>query len=492
MWSPPTLDPSESFLRERGPAPVDAAPRELVVLALTAGLAFDIGIRGGPSNALVTVAFALIVVALASQHRVEHTSARVLAILALAPATFLALRTSPATTAANLAAIAVLIGLACAYARSGSIFDTTPFAVAARSGAALGRAAASPRMLRTALPSTGGRFTTFGARIVKPAAIAIPMLAIVVALLAAADPVFKRLLIPRWQAGPIAGHVVLLVIFACVIVAVAAAAQGDTEPAPTVGRFRALEVTVMLGLAAVVLGLFAIAQLVALSDAGDRLVVEAGLTPAEYARTGFFQLCWATAFLVALLAIVRGLAEPGSFDRGLVRVLATLVPLVAIGLVAVSLRRMALYDEAFGLTMLRLWVVVAAVWMGLVLIMIAARNAGIGRGRNWLFGGALTAALMLTLLVNVISAEAFIVRHNVERAERGMTFDPTYLNSLSDDAVPAIVDAIEHSPSPTVRSELSASFRCDRHHTGVAAFNRAAQRANEDRQRVCESLASGS
>jgi hypothetical protein len=273
-----------------------------------------------------------------------------------------------------------------------------------------------------------------------------------------------------------------------VVVAIAAAAQGDAEPTPRAGRFRALEVTVMLGLAAVVLGLFAIAQLVALSDAGDRLVVEAGLTPAEYARSGFFQLCWATAFLVAFLAIVRGLAEPGSFDRGLVRVLATLVPLMAIGLVVVSVRRMALYDEAFGLTMLRLWVVVAAVWMGVVLLMIAARNAGIGRGRNWLFGGTLAAALALTLLVNVFSPEAFIVRHNVERAERGKTFDAAYLNSLSDDAVPAIVDAIEDSPSPTVRSELSASFLCNRHRTGVAAVNRGAKMANDDRRRLCESL----
>jgi hypothetical protein len=492
MWTSPTLDPSEPFLRERRPAPVDPAPRELIVLALAAGLALDIGIRGGPSNAFVTVAIVLVVIALASHHRVEQASARILALVAIAPAVFLAINTSPATTTANLTAIAVLLGLACAYARSGSIFDTTPFAVVVRAGTAFDRSIAAPKMLRPALPATGGRATTFGLRLAKPAAIAIPMLAIVVALLAAADPVFKRLLIPKWQAGPIAGHVALLVVFACVVVAIAAAAQGDAEVTPRPGRFRALEVTVMLGLAAIVLGLFAIAQLVALSDAGDRLVAEAGITPAEYARSGFFQLCWATAFLVAFLAIVRGLAEPGSFDRGLVRVLATIVPLMAIGLVVVSVRRMALYDDAFGLTMLRLWVVVAAVWMGVVLLMIAARNAGVGRGRNWLVGGTLTAALALTLIVNVVSPEALIVRHNVARAERGETFDAAYLNGLSDDAVPAIVHAIEHSPSRAVRSTLRATFECDTGRTGVAALNRAASAANAARRRSCETLSSDS
>jgi hypothetical protein len=241
----------------------------------------------------------------------------------------------------------------------------------------------------------------------------------------------------------------------------------------------------MLGLATIVLGLFAIAQLVALSDAGDRLVLEAGLTPAEYARSGFFQLCWATAFLVAFLAIVRGVAEPGSFDRGLVRVLATLVPVMAIGLVVVSLRHMALYDDAFGLTMLRLWVVVAAVWMGVVLVMIAGRNAGVGRGRNWLFGGTLTAALALVLAVNIVSPEAFIVRHNVQRAEQGHEFDASYLAGLSDDAAPALVDASERSSSRTVRAQLRAVLACARGKSGVAALNVAAAAASKARTKAC-------
>lgn len=484
MWSPPTIDAPEPLFPERT-VPVDAAPRALIVLALLAGITFDIGIRGGPSNALVAVAIMLVVAALATHHRVEQPSARMLALIAIAPAAFLAFRTTPATTSANLVAIVVLIGLACAYARSGSVFDTTPGALTVRAARSVERTSTALFMLRPALPHTGGRATTFGVRVAKPTAIAIPILAIVVALLAAADPVFKRLLIPRWSAGPIAGHMVLIAVFACVVVAIAAGAQGDTQPTPKTGRFRALEVTVMLGLAATVLGLFAIAQLVALSDAGNRLVVEAGLTPAEYARSGFFQLCWATALLVAFLAIVRGLAEPGSFDRAAVRVLATTVPLMAIGLVVVSLRRMALYDDAFGLTMLRVWVVGAALWMGVVLVLLAARNAGVGNRRNWLFGGALTAAFVLVVVANVVSPEAFIVRHNVQRAEQGHEFDATYLAELSDDATPALVDALEHSPSPEVRAQLRAALDCTRAKTGAAALNIAARQAADARARVC-------
>ena len=53
------------------------------------------------------------------------------------------------------------------------------------------------------------------------------------------------------------------------------------------------------------------------------------------------------------------------------RTLAALVPALALGLVVVSLRRMQLYDQAFGLTMLRLWVVGGAVWLGGLLLMMA-------------------------------------------------------------------------------------------------------------------------
>jgi two-component system, OmpR family, sensor histidine kinase BaeS len=167
-----------------------------------------------------------------------------------------------------------------------------------------------------------------------------------------------------------------------------------------------------------------------------------------------------------------------------VRVLAAIVPLMAIGLVVVSVRRMALYDDAFGMTMLRLWVVGAALWMGVVLLMIAVRNAGFGRSRNWLVGGALAAALALVLVVNVLSPEAFIVRHNVQRAEQGHEFDATYLAGLSDDAVPALVDALEHSTNPAVRAQLRATLDCD-DARGVTTLNVAARAASEARTRAC-------
>jgi hypothetical protein len=297
--------------------------------------------------------------------------------------------------------------------------------------------------------------------------------------------VFRDMVVPHLHPQAIVGHVALIALLALMALATGAAALGDAQPETRSGRFEALEIVVMLSLAVAVLALFAVAQLVALSDAGHRLVIEAGLTPAEYARSGFFQLCWATALLVAFLALVRALAAPGVYDRPAVRGLAGAVPLLAIGLVVVSLRRMALYDAAFGMTMLRLWVIGAAVWMGLLLAMFAMRNVGVGRTRSWLVAGAGATALALIVIANIANPEAFVVHHNITRAEHGHELDPGYLGGLSDDAVPAVVDAIDHSTSGAVRTALRDAFSCGPRSTGAAALNVAAIRADDARRQLC-------
>ena len=130
------------------------------------------------------------------------------------------------------------------------------------------------------------------------------------------------------------------------------------------------------------------------------------------------------------------------------RGLGAAVPVLALGLVVVSLRRMALYDDVFGLTMLRLWVVGAAVWMGSVLVMTAVRNGRRPDGGNWLVAGAGLSAVLLVVVADVADPEAFVVRHNLARAEAGAELDLGYLFELSDDAVPALADGLTTAASP--------------------------------------------
>lgn len=461
----------------------DPAPVRLLIAALVAGVVFDGGIRGGPANAVFVAALACAVVVLVTDRRLEQREARLLAVAAMVPSAFLAVRLSPWLIGSNLLAAVSLVGAAVVFSRSGSLFDTTPLRMLARGVPALARSVGSLASLRSLVPESGSPLRGTVGRVGLAAVLALPILVVLVLLLAAADPVFAGMFLPDLELGSVVGHLVVVAGFAMAVVAVAAAARGDGRDEMESGLFGVAEVVTMLALAAVVLALFVVSQLVALTDAGRRLVETAGMTPADYARSGFFQLCWAAAVLLGLLAVVRRLAQPEVITERAVRIVSAMVPLLALGLVGVSLRRMAYYDAAFGLTMLRLWVVGAALWMGAVLVMLAVRNAGLST-RNWVTGGAAVVAGALLLLANVVNVEAFVARHNLTRADQVSGVDVAYLSTLSDDVVPTIGDALERE-SGTAREHLAAALRCDEEITGVAMANVSAVRASEVRERHC-------
>jgi two-component system sensor histidine kinase BaeS len=463
----------------------EVAPRRLIACALAIAAILEIGLRGGVDNAVVTLAAALIIRLLWTQQRLAQRQARIIAIAGLVPALFLAIRTSPWLAWSNAAMLGALLLAAVLHARRGSMLDSTPAQLARRGLSGLRQGVASLAIVTSLVPdlseSSRDRFT----RLTRALIIVVPVALVLVALLASADAVFASLLSPDIHPGPVLGHVVLTVLLAPVVVMLVGATSHQGSEPSRQGTFGAIEIGAMLGIVGAILTLFVVAQLVAPTDAGDRLIESAGLTPAEYARSGFFQLCWATGLLVAFLAAVRALADPSALRNRVVVVLGTAVPALAVGLVVVSLRRMALYDQAYGLTMLRLWVVGAAIWMGAVLIMTAARNLGLGSGRHWLVAGASLAAGVLLIAANLANPEAFVARHNLERANDGAKLDLGYLAALSDDAVPVVLDAIEDETDRASRDELRRALRCGDTTRGVASFNLAAREADEIRAKYC-------
>ncbi len=133
---PPPLPPPPAPASPRAPARAavavtDPAPRRLVAFALAVGLVLEIGLRGGADNLIVAAGVLLLVAALLADGRVQRSEARKLALAALAPAAFLAVRASPWLMWSNLALAGALLGAAVLYSRSGSVFDASAGAAAA-------------------------------------------------------------------------------------------------------------------------------------------------------------------------------------------------------------------------------------------------------------------------------------------------------------------------------------------------------------------------
>jgi hypothetical protein len=202
-----------------------------------------------------------------------------------------------------------------------------------------------------------------------------------------------------------------------------------------------------------------------------------GLTYAEYARSGFWQLLGAAAIGGAALAFAwHALPRPASRRvRRLFLVLGiTLVALVGVVLVS-AFRRLTLYEDAYGLTYLRVLVQTTIVGLG---ALFACVIVGLVRWRaSWLPTAAVAIVTIAVVALNVANIDARIATSNIERAMRDDRIDAQTLTDLSTDAVPAMVDSLDRL-SPAARSDVANILACDRAtleaapSTGWAGLNR--------------------
>ncbi|HEV7844528.1 MAG TPA: DUF4173 domain-containing protein, partial [Pyrinomonadaceae bacterium] len=177
---------------------------------------------------------------------------------------------------------------------------------------------------------------------------------------------------------------------------------------------------------------------------GGSALVQAttGLTYAEYARRGFFELVWVTALVLPVLLIAHWLLrkENPAHER-IFRVLAGAQVALLFVIMASAAGRIRLYQREYGLTEQRLYTIAFMVWLGAVFIWFAWT---VLRGARERFScGALVAGFVVIGLLHVVNPDATIVRANISHAEKGgRGFDASYIMGLSADAVPALAASL--------------------------------------------------
>ena len=206
-------------------------------------------------------------------------------------------------------------------------------------------------------------------------------------------------------------------------------------------RLGPVTVSTVLGLVQALFLLFVAFQFRVLFGGEAVVRLTEGLTYAEYARQGFFQLVVASALVLPMLYSAGGLLDLRS-----VRVRRLFAALVVIQLVLLAVvmasagRRMALYVEHYGLTPDRLY---ATAFMGWLAVTVAWYAWAVIRNRLPLFEvGALAAGCLMLFGLHAVNPEGAVVRWNVARAEAGREFDVAHALALSDDAVPALVGSL--------------------------------------------------
>lgn len=294
--------------------------------------------------------------------------------------------------------------------------------------------------------------------------LALPLILIFIVLFASADAVFARMLsdLFNWDLdlGSLPGRLTTALAAAWLtagLLAFVSRGHEDDEALAidgrSLGRLGRTEAATLLIALNLLFAFFVVLQATYLF--GGRNTLDAsGLTYAEYARRGFFELL-AVAFAVG--GLVLGLEA--FIQRRSRTYVASLLVLVALTLavLASAFLRLRLYQDAYGWTELRFYVFAAIVWMAMGALGATACIA-LDRTR-WLPHGMVMLSVAFGLAFNVIGPVRFIAEQNIPRAatpalaadDAFTGLDVDYLAVLGDDA---LVVVAQHYPDG-----LPARFR---------------------------------
>ena len=179
-------------------------------------------------------------------------------------------------------------------------------------------------------------------------------------------------------------------------------------------------------------------QIIYLFGGGGEL--PAGVTYAEYARQGFFQL-----LVVCILNLGAVLTMEHFFQRNrAVDAVLTVISVCTIIMTASSGWRMILYIRAYQLTFLRVVVLVA---LAVITLLMAGTICYIWNRRFPLFQYGMAVVCVSYVLFAFAHVDAGIAAYDLAQIENGNTAgDYSYLSCLSTDAAPVIAEYLKEHP----------------------------------------------
>lgn len=185
---------------------------------------------------------------------------------------------------------------------------------------------------------------------------------------------------------------------------------------------------------------------------GEDYLAQMGISYAEYARSGFFQLVFVAMLNLGVVLALLQLTDREKHGWNAVRALATLLVALS-GVILVSAAwRMTLYVLAYGLSFKR-----ALTYWGMVMIalLLAAACVKVWRERFRFFRFAAVAALAGWLVLNYANVDRIVAEYNVNAYLNGSLdiIDLDYLADLSYEALPAL----EKLDSGTQMNDLDPS-----------------------------------
>ena len=205
------------------------------------------------------------------------------------------------------------------------------------------------------------------------------------------------------------------------------------------------ETVLILGLVNLLFLAFVIVQVPYLFGGMDLVQNTPDFKLADYARRGFGELVAVAALVLPMLLLSHWLLRKDGSRVGIIyKVFAGIQIALLFVIMASAVQRLVLLtgELGYGLTTVRFYPMVFMTWLAVVFIWFAVTV--LRNNRNYFAWGALWSAIVILGATNLMNPEKFIVEHNLKLMHQGREFDAAYNASLSDDALPTLINSFEH------------------------------------------------
>ena len=274
---------------------------------------------------------------------------------------------------------------------------------------------------------------------------AAPVLGVVIALLIRSDAAFEGLMGHLFaDVGVTIVQIILTLIVFPFLLSFGFSTRKDADEAQKEKQHKGLDtlfIAAFLGVLCVCYLVYLVSQLAYFFSAFSGILPEDfSFSYAEYARRGFFELCWIAGINLALLYLMLLLSKRTN-DRPpvVLRVLGVFIDLFTLLLICTAQAKMILYIRAYGVTVKRLGTSAFMLLMAVVFLAMLLRFF-IPRVR--VLPVAVVTAAVIVLILGVGNMHGFAARYNYTAYENGAltTIDTAYLRRLGDEGVPYLVE----------------------------------------------------
>ncbi len=305
--------------------------------------------------------------------------------------------------------------------------------------------------------------------------LSIPIILILAALLASADPIFEKNLtnfLDIFQIENIVEYLFRLFyifLFAYLFIGVLLQAiypkDQNPRPQPNQPSFSKFLGSIEAKIVFISINLLFAAFLVIQFRyffGGQANISESGFTYSEYARRGFGEIITVAVLSLLIYYAFHSITRLESVkQKRWFTGLSMLVFLQVLVMLVSSYQRLVLYEQAYGFSRLRTYSHLFLPWLAFLIIVVIILEILQRQGHLAFTLIAVAAGFVATCMIYNI--DGFIANHNIQRAaisdQEGYALDFYYLSELSSDAVPILLDHYL-ADDPATKDLLGANLSC--------------------------------